>query len=157
MKKSVLIISIVLITFVLLFCGKKDDPIYFQKLLNEMIETANEKDIDGFMDFFSINYKDEYGANYLVIKNLVKTHFERFDKFEVVYEDLSVYISKDENGKKTAEVSFEIIVTGVKDGVLVNEIIGESGHLEYIVLTFKKSDLRKWKIVKIDGLDDKNY
>lgn len=157
MKKSILIIAIVLITFAVLFCGEKDDPQHFQKLLGEMVHTANLKDIDGFMEFFSINYKDDYDVNYLVIKNTAEKHFRLFDSFEVVYEDVEVLVSENSDGEKIADVSFDLIVTGVKNGVLQKEIIGQSGHLDYVSLTFKKSGFNKWKIVRIEGLDDKVY
>lgn len=157
MKKFILVFTIAIITLLILFCGKKESPEHFEKLINNMIETANEKDIEDFMDFFSTKYKDEYGANYLLIKKIVETHFERYERFEVAYEDLSVFIFEDEQKQKTAKVDLEIIVTGVKNGILSKEIIGSSGHFDYINLTFRKSGINNWKIVKIEGLNDKIY
>ncbi|MGH7885187.1 MAG: hypothetical protein ACRENO_05775 [Thermodesulfobacteriota bacterium] len=157
MRKLIYIAPVILVIFAVLFFGKKDDPKHFEELISGMIRTANEKNLADFMDFFSINYKDSSGANYTLINNVVKSYFERFDSFEAAYEDFSVSILKDDEGRKTADVELEIIVSGVKNGTISNELIGTSGHLKYLKLKFIKTGFNRWKIIMIDGIEDAEY
>ena len=122
-----------------------------------MIVSANEKDLEKFMESFSLRYKDSSGTNYLYIKNITKGLFNKFDSFETQFENLT-YVKK-ENKKfgDTVELNFDIIVTGVRNNIPSAELIGESGNLENITLILRKNEFRKWKIIRVEGVEDNSY
>ena len=119
--------------------------------------SANEKDLEKFMESFSLRYKDSSGTNYLYIKNITKGLFNKFDSFETQFENLT-YVKK-ENKKfgDTVELNFDIIVTGVRNNIPSAELIGESGNLENITLILRKNEFRKWKIIRVEGVEDNSY
>lgn len=152
MKKIIPIVAIIILILAFFLLRGREDSEFFESYFNEMIETGKAKEPDGFMDNFSLQYKDDYGANYIYIKQIVKNYFEKYDEFESVFENLIVSTSEDEFGDKIAEVNMDLFVTGFRDGIPV-EIVGESGHLENITVALKKSTLGGWKITTIDGID----
>ncbi|NIP31276.1 MAG: hypothetical protein GTO02_01995 [Candidatus Dadabacteria bacterium] len=157
MKKIILIVFVVIISLLLLFNGKEGDTKEFEKIINSIVISANEKDLEKFMSYFSIHYSDEHGGNYLYIKSIAKNTFEDFEKFDVYYENISVARIKSENSQDIAVLNFDVVVSGIKNGIPIAEIIGSSGHLENLTIEFKKSDLRKWKIINVEGINDKNF
>lgn len=153
MKKlfPIAIIIIIIIGF-FLFRGK-DDPKQFQSYFDQMLSAGEGKDLEKFMDNFSLHYKDDYGTNYIYIKHIVKNTFDKYESFEGVIENLDVSVSKDEEGNKIADTNMDVFVTGYKGGI-PQEILGTSGHLDNITVTLQKSSLGKWKIVRVDGVEE---
>lgn len=159
MRKIIIILLVFAAAGIIFFySNKKDgDPGQFNTFLNEMGYAANAKDIEVFMNFFSPDYKHPSGVTYPVVKKIVKKSFLEFDSFETAYEEVEVNFSENSDGRQIAEVDLEIIVTGVKDGVLSKELIGGSGHFRSLTVHFRKSGLGSWKIFRIDGLDEPLY
>ena len=152
MKKLIPIILILLVVAAVFFLRGGESSSFFENYFNKMIEAGGAKDFEKFMDNFSLQYKDDYGTNYIFVKQVVKNSFEKYDKFESVIENVVASTYKDEQGNKRADVNMDVFVTGFKGGI-PTELIGETGHLENIDITLQKS-LGSWKIIRIVGIDE---
>lgn len=157
MRKILIIILAAAVISLILLYGKGKDPVDFNKLIDEMVSTANSKDIDGFMNFFSSDYRDSSGINHTLLKKIVSDHFKMFDRFEVAYEEVTLLKEKNAENEDIARVDLELMVSGVKNGVLSDELIGRSGHFRFLTVYFKKSGSGKWKIKEIKGFEDPLY
>ena len=156
MSKYIVLAIIILGLFTYLFLSSGDDPSEIGVLFNEMIEVGKKKDLDGVMEHFSINYRDDYGATYPVVKNVVKNFFERFDGFEADYSNLAVSINESEDGEKKAVANLDVQVSGIRNGIPV-QLLGDEDTPQNITVTLVKSKLRGWKIVKVEGIEDEEF
>ena len=111
---------------------------------------GRKKDLEGVMDHFSIHYRDENGATYPVVKNLVTHFFSNYDGFDCDYTDLKVSIN-DSDEEQAALTSLDFYVSGIKSGKLF-PIIGSESLPENIIVTFQKTSLGAWKIKEIEGV-----
>lgn len=153
MKKIISIAVIILIlSFFLLRDGEDKDSSYFENYFNNMIIAAKAKNLDSFMDNFSLQYTDDYKTNYVHIKQIVKNIFEKYDKFEAVIENVVASNYEDEVGNKKSDVNMDVFAIGLKGGI-PTEIIGETGHLKNVTITLQKS-LGSWKIIKVEGIGE---
>lgn len=158
MARYIIPLIIVVVLLIYFFYPAGDDTAEIKAVLDDMIESAGKKDPDGITEYFSLHYKDEYGATYPVVKNIIKNALEKFDSFDVSYSDLSVSISENEDGGKVAAANLDVIVTGIKSGV-PHSLIGSVGSPENVTLILKESALGKWEITEVQGLDaaDEGY
>lgn len=151
MKKYVILIIIAVVVFIYIFLPSGDDTREIEAILDEVIQAGKEKNLDGVMEHFSINYRDNYGATYPVVKNIVKTFFDKFDGLDCKYSDLKVSIYETEERGKQAVANFEISVSGVSSGI-PTFILGNGDTPQNLTVTLKKSKLAGWKIVKVEGV-----
>ena len=154
MKKILIIVVVVALGFFLLTRNESDDE-FFTSYFNDMVDAGESKDLDQFMDFFSLQYKDENGFNYLVIKNIVKNTFEGFDTLEGSFSDLSSKIEKSED-RNLAVINFDVRAVGIKNGIDTG-VLGLNDSPENITVYLEKSTLGKWKIVEVKGVRGKQY
>jgi hypothetical protein len=151
--KIVAIILVLIIGIVAFFLWpSSDDPSEIEKVLNKMITAGQDGVFEGVTEHVSFEYRDEYGATYFAVKNIVKTVFEKFDKFETKYNNLSVSIDESEDGNKIAIANLNMNIKGYKSNIPIS-IFGKDDSFENITLTFKKSKLGDWKVIKSEGLD----
>ena len=129
-----------------------DDPSEIEKVLNKIITASEGGSYEGVTEHVSFDYRDEYGASYFVVKKIVQTVFEKFDKFETTYNNLSVTMNETEDGNKIAIANLNMNIKGYKSNIPIN-VLGKDDSFENITLTFKKSKLGEWKVIKSDGLD----
>jgi hypothetical protein len=153
MKKYVIFIVIIAVVLTYLFYPPGDDTREVEALLNQALESGKEKDLDGVMGHFSLNYRDEYGATYPVVKNVVKTYFDRFDSFEGKYSRLKASINETKGGEKQGVANLDVQVWGMKSGI-PTPILGDLDSTSNITVTLKKSRLGGWKIVKVEGIEE---
>ena len=152
MKKLLISGLVILVLALVFFYGGKDDDEYFVKYFNEMVKAGEKKDLDKFMDNFSLHYQDEYGMNYIVVKNIVKKIFEKYEKTEGTVTDLSSSISKNEDGRETAVVNMNVLATG-SIGSLKTVILGQGNTPENVTVFLEKSMLGSWQIVSVEGIE----
>jgi len=129
-----------------------DDPSEIEKVLNKMITAGEGRSSEGVTEHASFDYRDDYGASYFVVKKIVQTVFEKFDNFETTYNKLSVTMNETEDGNKIAIANLNMNIKGYKSNIPIN-ILRKDDSFENITLTFKKSKLGEWKVIKSDGLD----
>lgn len=157
MYRYLLLLIAAALILLYLFYPRGDDPRQIEAVLNEIKDSAGKHDADGVTEHFSLQYKDEYGASYPVVKNVIENAFRRYDKILVSYSGLSVVFSENESGGKEAAANLDVIVTGQSSG-MPHDLIGSDGSPDNITVTLGKSGLGGWKITSVNGIDEgENY
>ena len=154
MKKTLVLIIIIAVVLIFLTRNKGDDE-FFTNYFSEMVQAGESKNVEQFMNFFSLKYKDDYGFNFIVIKNIVKNTFNEFDKLEGSFSDLNSKIVKSD-GKKLAVVNMDARAIGIKNGIDA-AVLGSNDKPENITVYLEKSTLGKWKILKVEGVSKREY
>ncbi|HZX15051.1 MAG TPA: hypothetical protein VFF49_11705, partial [Thermodesulfobacteriota bacterium] len=62
MKKYLILIIIAVVVLIYIFLPSGDDTREIEVILDGVIQAGKEKNLDGVMEHFSINYRDDYGA-----------------------------------------------------------------------------------------------
>ena len=156
MARYVIPLLIIVVLLVYFYFPGGDDTSEIEAVFNSIIESAGEKNLEGITEHFSIHYKDEHGATYPVVKNIIIKAFDEFDGFQASYSGLSATIGENENGEKEAAANLDIIIKGIKSGERQN-LIGSDQSPENITVMLKKSSFGGWKIMEIEGLDTGDY
>ena len=156
MARYVIPLIIIVALIIYFYFPGGDDTSEIEAVFNGIIESAGEKDLKGVTEHFSIHYKDEHGATYPVVKNIIQNAFDRYDGFQATYADLSATIGETENGEKEAAANLDIIVKGIKSGEHHN-LIGSDESPENITVLLNKSSFGGWKITGIEGLETGDY
>jgi hypothetical protein len=149
-KYAILIIITVVLAY--LFFPSGDATREIEAVFIKAMEAGEKKDLDGVMEPFSINYRDEYGATYPAVKNVVKNLFDKFDGFKGNISDLTASINESEEGEKQAVANLDVYVLGMKSGIPTS-ILGDEDSPQNLTITLKKSGLGGWKIIKVEGLE----
>ena len=152
MARYIIPLIIVIALLIYFFYPGDVDTVEIEGTIEDIIASARNNDTEGFIDHFSINYKDEYGVTYPAVKQMIKNAVEKYDKFEADYSGLSVLMSKNEEVENEASAKVDITLRGVKSGVSHN-LIGDPDSPDNIIITLKKSPLTGWKITKVEGID----
>lgn len=152
MSKYILLLIALAIVLIYLFFPRGDDAGQIEAVFNEISDAAGKKDAEGVTGHFSLQYKDEYGAGYPVVKSIITKAFERYDSIQASYSGLSAVFSENEYGEKEAAANVDVLVTGFKSGVPY-KLIGSEGSPDNITVTLKKSGISGWKITGVEGLD----
>lgn len=153
MKKVVILVVIILAILILVFGRSADDSSEIEAVIIKMTEAGKNGEYQGVTEYVSIEYRDDYGATYIIVKKLVENLFQKFNKFDTKYKNLSVSVDQAENGDKTAAANLDIHITGYQSGVPV-DIIGTEDLYQNITVHLKKTKLLGWKITKSEGFDN---
>ena len=154
MKKTLALVLIAAVVLIFLTRNKGDDE-FFTNYFNEMVQAGESKNVEQFMNFFSLKYKDDYSFNYIVIKNIVKNTFNEFDRLEGSFSDLTSKIVKSD-GRNLAVVNMDARAIGIKNGIDA-AVLGLNDKPENITVYLEKSTLGKWKIIKVEGVRKREY
>lgn len=155
MSRYLLLLIVFALVLLFIFYPRADDPREIEAVFNEMKDAAEKGDTNGIIEHFSIQYKDEYGATYHVVKNVIENAFRNYDDVSVSYSDLSVVFSEDDSGEKEASAGLDVIVTGRSSG-MSRDLIGSEESPDNIIVTLEKSGLGGWKITGVEGLDERD-
>lgn len=150
MKKIFILLPILLLILILFMKNREGDG-FFTAYFNEIIKSAESEDLEKFMVFFSIHYKDDSGYNYIIIRNIVKNTFDEFDTLEGSFSNLTSRVEK-QGERKIAIVNMDVEATGIRNGVEVG-VLGLNNAPENITIYIEKSSFGKWKIIKIEGIE----
>jgi hypothetical protein len=150
--KKYLILIIVATGLVYLLFSPEDDSGEIEAVFVQAIKAGEKKDLDGVMEHFAIDYRDEEGATYPVIKNIIKNFFDKFDRFEGQFWGLKVSIDETEDGEKRAIANLDISVSGINSDSPVS-ILGSEDSPHNLTVTLKRSGLGSWKITKVQGVE----
>jgi len=151
MKKYVVLIIVIAILAYLLF-PSRDDSREIEVVIHNVMEAGKKKDLDGVMEHFSIEYRDDYGATYPIVKNVIKNLFGGFDSFDGKYSDLKVSMNETEEGEKRAVANFDVYISGINSGTAF-AILGSEDSPKNLTVTLKKSKVTGWKIVRVEGVE----
>ncbi len=144
LSNRVLIILILTGTFILggyLFISSDERKI--AKLFKKEIKAFESEDLERLMSGVSYNYLDEYGFNYLYLKEFFKKFFSSYSDLRVEYENLKVEVS----GNK-ARVEMNIRIIGTSGGE-TGYIAGDIKNPLHIIFTLEKERFR-WLILKTE-------
>lgn len=152
MARYIIPLIIIIALLIYFFYPGGVDTSEIESVLNGMKDSAEHNDPGEITEQFSINYRDEYGATYPVVKKIIKEAFERYDGIEPSYSGLSVSVSENEEGDMEAAANMDVSVRGIKSGA-PRYLIGTADSPDNITVTLKKSPLGGWKIMKVEGID----
>jgi hypothetical protein len=151
-SKYLLLLIAAALVLLYLFFPRGDDPREIESVFGDMRNAAEKKDADGVAEHFSLQYKDEYGATYPVVKKVIGNVFLKYDSVRVSYSGLSVVFSENESGEKEAAANLDVTITGYLSG-MPHDLIGSESSPDNVTVTLKKSGLGGWKITGVEGLD----
>lgn len=145
--KKVLILLPILVFILTLFLRNDEDDEVFTSYFNKMVSAAESKDLEKFMDFFSVHYKDDRGYNYVIIRSIVKNAFGEFETLRGAFSSLTSSVEKRDKGQ-SATINMNVQATGTRNGIEVG-VLGLSDTPKNITVYLEKSRFEEWKIIKI--------
>lgn len=144
-KKSIALLILVIIIPVLIYLLWPSDESRIKKLFKEGSQTIEKEDLDGVMSKISFNYHDEYGMNYLYIKESMKSVFQQMNDIKIEYENLKIKIDK-----KTAAADMDVRILATI-GNDTGYIFGDLAKPVHLTFTLEK-ERAKWLVTKTEGL-----
>jgi len=144
-KKSIMLLSLVIVFPVILYFLWPSDESRIKKLFKEGSEAIEKKDIDASMSKISYNYTDGYGLTYLLIKESMKSVFQRMNNIKIEYEDLNIKVDDE---KATADMDVRIIATVGNDTGYILGDLPKPAHLRFTL----EKERTKWLVTKTEGL-----
>ena len=144
-RKSLILISIPFVLAVLIYLLWPSDESRIKKLFKEGSQAIEKEDLDGVMSKVSFNYHDEYGMNYLYIKESMKSVFQQMNDIKIEYENLKIKIDKK---TAAADIDVRILATIGND---TGYIFGDLAKPVHLTFTLEK-ERAKWLVTKTEGL-----
>jgi hypothetical protein len=144
-RKTIILLFILFILPLVIYFLWPSDEARIKKLFREGSEAIEKKDLDAVMSKVSFNYRDEYGFNYLYIKESFKRVFQQMGDLDIEYENLTMTIA-DKTAK--AEIDVRVIATiGNERGYILGDLPNP------VHLTFSLEKQRtKWTVLKTEGM-----
>lgn len=115
------------------------------KVINEGRAAVEAEDVEKSMSHVSLQYSDDYGIKYLIVKRILIDVFKEFDGFKVLLDNIEIEVKED---KAVASFDLRIIVT------LHNQpgyLVGSTDSPAKIMMYFIKERL-KWQVIKVSGV-----
>ncbi len=144
-RKSLILISIPFVLAVLIYLLWPSDESRIKKFFKEGSQAIEKEDLDGVMSKLSFNYHDEYGMNYLYIKESMESVFQQMNDIKIEYENLKIKVNKK---NATADMDVRILATIGND---TGYIFGDLAKPVHLTFTLEK-ERAKWLVTKTEGL-----
>jgi hypothetical protein len=116
-----------------------------RKALSKAEAAFEAKDIEGTIEHFSLQYRDDLGLAYLNIKQLMKRGFEEFEGFDVKLGNLDIGVEDDQ---ATVLSEFRMIVINNDQKAY---LLGSDEEALPITFQLAKETMR-WKIRAVNGI-----
>ena len=87
-RKTIILLLILFILPLVIYFLWPTDEARIKKLFREGSKAIEKKDLDAVMSKVSFNYTDEYGFNYLYLKESMKRVFQQMGDLDIEYENL---------------------------------------------------------------------
>jgi len=149
-KKTIAIIFLLLLTPVILYLLWPSDESRIKKLFKEGSAAIEKEDLETVMSKVSFNYQDEYGFNYLYIKETMKHVFQQMSDIKVEYENLRINVTD-----KTATADMDVMVLATISGS-TGYVLGDLAKPAHLKFTLEK-ERSKWSVIKTEGLPPFNF
>jgi hypothetical protein len=149
-KKTIAILFLLLLTPVILYFIWPSDESRIKKLFKEGSAAIEKEDLDAVMSKVSFNYQDEYGFNYLYIKEMMKHVFQQMNAIKVEYENLKINVTD-----KTATADMDVMVLATISGN-TGYVLGDLAKPAHLKFTLEK-ERSKWSVIKTEGLPPFNF
>lgn len=144
-NKYLILIFILFVLAVLIYLLWPSDESRIKKLFKEGSQAIEKGDIDGVMSKVSFNYHDEYGMNYLYMKESMKALFQKMSDIKVEYENLKIKVNEE---TARADMDVRILATIGND---TGYILGDLAKPAHLIFTLEK-ERAKWIVTKTEGL-----
>ena len=149
-KKTIAILFLLLLTPVILYLLWPSDESRIKKLFKEGSAAIEKEDLEAVMSKVSFNYQDEYGFNYLYIKETMKYVFKQMSDIKVEYENLRINVTD-----KTATADMDVMVLATISGN-TGYVLGDLAKPAHLKFTLEK-ERSKWSVIKTEGLPPFNF
>ncbi|MFZ3138678.1 MAG: hypothetical protein WA126_14950 [Thermodesulfovibrionales bacterium] len=149
-KKTIAILFLLLLTPVILYLLWPSDESRIKKLFKEGSAAIEKEDLEAVMSKVSFNYQDEYGFNYLYIKEMMKHVFQQMSDIKVEYENLKINVAD-----KTATADMDVMVLATISGN-TGYVLGDLAKPAHLKFTLEK-ERSKWSVIKTEGLPPFNF
>jgi hypothetical protein len=144
-RKTIILLLIFFILPLVIYFLRPSDEARIKKLFREGARAIEKKDLDAVMSKVSFNYTDEYGFNYLYIKESMKRVFQQMGDLDIEYENVTITIT-DKAAK--AEMDVRVVATiGSERGYILGDLP------DPVHLTFSLEKQRtKWMVSRAEGM-----
>ena len=149
-KKTIASFFLLLLTPLILYFLWPSDESRIKKLFKEGSAAIEKEDLDAVMSKVSFNYQDEYGFNYLYIKETMKHVFQQMSDIKVEYENLKINVTD-----KTATADMDVMVLATISGN-TGYVLGDLAKPAHLKFTLEK-ERSKWSVIKTEGLPPFNF
>ena len=149
-KKTIAILFLLLLTPVILYLIWPSDESRIKKLFKEGSAAIEKEDLEAVMSKVSFNYQDEYGFNYLYVKEMMKYVFKQMSDIKVEYENLKINVTD-----KTATADMDVMVLATISGN-TGYVLGDLAKPLHLKFTLEK-ERSKWSVIKTEGLPPFNF
>ena len=149
-KKTIAIFFLLLLTPVILYFLWPSDESRIKKLFKEGSAAIEKEDLEAVMSKVSFNYQDEFGFNYLYIKEMMKHVFQQMSDIKVEYENLRINVTD-----KTATADMDVMVLATISGN-TGYVLGDLAKPAHLKFTLEK-ERSKWSVIKTEGLPPFNF
>jgi hypothetical protein len=144
-RKTIILLLILFILPLVIYFLWPSDEARIKKLFREGSKAIETKDLDAVMSKVSFNYTDEYGFNYIYIKESMKRVFQQMTDIKIEYENLTITVS-DTHAK--AEMDIRVLATlGSERGY----ILGDLPNPVHLTFSLEK-ERTKWMVTKTEGM-----
>jgi hypothetical protein len=144
-RKTIILLLILFILPLVVYSLWPSDEARIKRLFREGAQAIENKDLDAVMSKVSFNYTDEYGFNYLYLKEAMKRVFQQMGDIDIKYENPAITIT----GKAAkAEMDVRVIATiGNERGY----ILGDLPNPVHLIFSLEKQRT-KWMVLKVEGM-----
>lgn len=115
-------------------------------VLREGAAAIEAKNMASTMSHVSRRYLDENGLNYLAVRRVLGSAFERFQLIDVRLGDVTVEITGDQ---AAAQVALQVLVRVQRH---TEYVIGAPGAPALVTINFSKESLA-WRVIGVNGVD----
>ena len=142
---GIIILMIIVIAAIIVKFFLVSEKSRILKVINEGRAAVEAEDVEKSMSHVSLQYSDDYGIKYLIVKRILIDVFKEFDGFKVLLDNIEIEVKED---KAVASFDLRIIVT------LHNQpgyLVGSTDSPAKIKVYFVKERL-KWQVIKVSGI-----
>jgi hypothetical protein len=144
-RKTIILLLILFILPLVIYFLWPSDEARIKKLFREGSQAIEKEDLDAVMSKVSFNYTDEYGFNYLYIKESMKRFFQQMGDLDIEYENVTMTITD-----KAAKAEMDVrVVAGI--GNERGYILGDLPNPVHLTFTLEKQRT-KWLVTKTEGM-----
>jgi len=144
-RKTIILLLILFILPLVIYFLRPSDEARIKKLFREGSGAIEKKDLDAVMSKVSFHYTDEYGFNYLYLKESMKRVFQQRGDFDIAYENLTITVA-DKAAK--AEMDVRVVATIGKER---GYVLGDMPNPVHLTFSLEK-ERTKWMVTKTQGM-----
>ncbi len=143
-RRTIIFLVVLIIAPVIIYFVRPSDESRIRKLFRTGAKAVEQEKLDDVMAKVSYNYTDEYGINYLMIKDGLTRLFQNMENIRIEYE-----ITRIEVKDKTAQAELEVRVLAT-EGKETGYIAGDLSKPFVMKFSLEK-ERTTWLVTKTGG------